>query len=199
MVGAFLSPDQSKIILQLFNEGQDQDFSIDVPIGATNISHYVTSDTESDNYSLYEDVSFELGSRYTNLSIPSMSLHTLVYTIDSSVLATNTIEISNAFENLITLYPNPTDENTTLKFHEDDQYSITLYYSDGRKIYETQIKNKKTYDLKTSELSSGIYFIKIQSKTKSSDTVVKFIKKWKNEKNINMRIYNIIISYYFFG
>ena len=177
MVGAFLSPDQSKIILQLFNEGQDQDFSIDVPIGATNISHYVTSDTESDNYSLYEDVSFELGSRYTNLSIPSMSLHTLVYTIDSSVLATNTIEISNAFENLITLYPNPTDENTTLKFHEDDQYSITLYYSDGRKIYETQIKNKKTYDLKTSELSSGIYFIKIQSKTKSSDTVVKFIKK----------------------
>ena len=39
MVGSFMSPDQTKIILQLFNEGDSQDFSIDVPIGTTTISH----------------------------------------------------------------------------------------------------------------------------------------------------------------
>ena len=59
IVGAFISPDQTKIILQLFNEGDSQDFSIDIPIGATNISHYVTSNSASDNFSLYNDISFD--------------------------------------------------------------------------------------------------------------------------------------------
>ena len=177
MVGSFISPDQSKIVLQLFNEGEDQNFSIDVPVGATNISHYVTSNSGSDNFSLYNDVSFELGSRYTNLSIPSMSLHTLVYSIDSSVLSTNTIEKSYEFENLVIAYPNPTINNIKLKFLVKDQYLISLFYPNGIKIYETLVSNKKIYDLKTSGLSDGVYLVKIQSKTKSSYTMVKLIKK----------------------
>ena len=52
-----------------------------------------------------------------------------------------------------------------------------LFYPNGIKIYETLVNNKKTYDLKTSGLSDGVYLVKIQSKTKSSNTVVKFIKK----------------------
>lgn len=175
-VGAFISPDQTKIVLQIFNEGESQDFSIDVPIGATNISHYVTSNSANDNFSLYNDISFDLGARYTDISIPSMSLHTLVYLIDTSVLSTNDVGNSSQTKNLIA-YPNPTVEHLTLRFDEEDQYIITLYYPDGRKIYETISMNKQTHDLKTSELSEGVYFIKIQSKTKLSNSVVKFIKK----------------------
>ena len=52
-----------------------------------------------------------------------------------------------------------------------------LFYPNGIKIYETLVSNKKIYDLKTSGLSDGVYLVKIQSKTKSSNTVVKFIKK----------------------
>ena len=52
-----------------------------------------------------------------------------------------------------------------------------LFYPNGIKIYETLVSNKKIYDLKTSGLSNGVYLVKIQSKTKSSNTVVKFIKK----------------------
>lgn len=52
-----------------------------------------------------------------------------------------------------------------------------LFYPNGIKIYETLVNNKKTYDLKTSGLSNGVYLVKIQSKTKSSNTVVKLIKK----------------------
>ena len=137
----------------------------------------MTSNSASDNFSLYDDISFDLGSRYTNINISEMSLHTLVYSIDPSVLSTNDIDNFSQSKNLITAYPNPSVENITLKFHEDDQYSITLYYLDGRKIYETTVKNKKTHDLKTSGLSRGVYLIKIESKTKSSNTVVKFIKK----------------------
>lgn len=176
MVGSFISPDQTKIILQLFNEGDSQDFSIDVPIGTTNISHYVTSNTENDNFSMYNDISFDIGSRYTSINIPPMSLHSVIYTIDPSALSINDIENKSQLTPLATAYPNPTKNKLTLKFHEEAEYLITLFQPDGRKIYETTSRNKHTHEIKTSALSEGIYFIKIKSKSKSSKTVIKFIK-----------------------
>lgn len=174
MVGSFISPDQTKIILQLFNEGNSQDFSIDVPIGATNVSHYVTSNTENNNFSIYNDISFDIGSRYTSINIPPMSLHSVIYTIDPSALSINDIENKSQLTPLATAYPNPTKNKLTLKFHEEAEYLITLFQSDGGKIYETTSINKHTQEIKTSALSEGVYFIKIKSK--SSNTVIKFIK-----------------------
>ena len=174
MVGSFMSPDQTKIILQLFNEGDSQDFSIDVPIGTTNISHYVTSNTENDNFSMHNDISFDIGSRYTSISIPTMSLHSVIYTINPSALSINDIENKSQLTPLATAYPNPTKNKLTLKFHEDAEYLITLFQLDGRKIFETTSTNKLKYEIKTSALSEGIYFIKIKSK--SSNTLIKFIK-----------------------
>ena len=174
MVGSFISPDQTKIILQLFNEGDSQDFSIDVPIGTTNISHYVTSNTENDNFSMHNDISFDIGSRYTSISIPPMSLQSVIYTINPSALSINDIENKSQLTPLATAYPNPTKNKLTLKFHEDAEYLITLFQLDGRKIFETTSTNKLKYEIKTSALSEGIYFIKIKSK--SSNTLIKFIK-----------------------
>ena len=174
MVGSFISPDQTKIILQLFNEGDSQDFSIDVPIGATNVSHYVTSNTENTNFSIYNDISFDIGSRYTSISIPTMSLHSVIYTINPSALSINDIENKSQLTPLATAYPNPTKNKLTLKFHEDAEYLITLFQPDGSKIFETTSTNKLTHEIKTSALSEGIYFIKIKSK--SSNTLIKFIK-----------------------
>ena len=174
MVGSFMSPDQTKIILQLFNEGDSQDFSIDVPIGTTNISHYVTSNTENDNFSMHNDISFDIGSRYTSISTPPMSLHSVIYTINPSALSINDIENKSQLTPLATAYPNPTKNKLTLKFHEDAEYLITLFQLDGRKIFETTSTNKLKYEIKTSALSEGIYFIKIKSK--SSNTLIKFIK-----------------------
>jgi O-glycosyl hydrolase len=174
MVGSFISPDQTKIILQLFNEGDSQDFSIDVPIGTTNISHYVTSNTENDNFSMHNDISFDIGSRYTSISTPPMSLHSVIYTINPSALSINDIENKSQLTPLATAYPNPTKNKLTLKFHEDAEYLITLFQLDGSKIFETTSTNKLKYEIKTSALSEGIYFIKIKSK--SSNTLIKFIK-----------------------
>lgn len=174
MVSSFISPDQTKIILQLFNEGNSQDFSIDVPIGATNVSHYVTSNTENNNFSIYNDISFDIGSRYTSINIPPMSLHSVIYTIDPSALSINDIENKSQLTPLATAYPNPTKNKLTLKFHEEAEYLITLFQPDGGKIYETTSINKHTQEIKTSALSEGVYFIKIKSK--SSNTVIKFIK-----------------------
>jgi O-glycosyl hydrolase len=174
MVGSFMSPDQTKIILQLFNEGDSQDFYIDVPIGTTNISHYVTSNTENDNFSMHNDISFDIGSRYTSISTPPMSLHSVIYTINPSALSINDIENKSQLTPLATAYPNPTKNKLTLKFHEDAEYLITLFQLDGSKIFETTSTNKLKYEIKTSALSEGIYFIKIKSK--SSNTLIKFIK-----------------------
>ena len=105
-----------------------------------------------------------------------MSLHSVIYTIDTSALSTNDIENKSQLTPLATAYPNPTKNKLTLKFHEEAEYLITLFQPNGEKIYETTSRNKNTQEIKTSALSEGIYFIKIKSKSKSSNTVIKFIK-----------------------
>jgi len=178
MVAAFKSPDETKIILQVFNESNHQDFSIDVPIGAINVTHYATSNTANENFRILNDISFDLGARYTNVIIPPMSLHSLVYSLDSSLLSNIEPENISQLENQVVAYPNPTSKNIRLRFQEADHYLITLFNANGSKIADEIYTNKKTHDVKTSALSEGVYFIKIQSKTTSVNTVVKFIKRY---------------------
>jgi hypothetical protein len=123
---------------------------------------------------MHNDISFDIGSRYTSISTPPMSLHSVIYTINPSALSINDIENKSQLTPLATAYPNPTKNKLTLKFHEDAEYLITLFQLDGRKIFETTSTNKLKYEIKTSALSEGIYFIKIKSK--SSNTLIKFIK-----------------------
>ena len=42
-VGAFISEDESKIVLQVFNEGDERDFSIDIPFGGISFERFLTS------------------------------------------------------------------------------------------------------------------------------------------------------------
>ena len=50
-VGAFISEDESKIVLQVFNEGDERDFSIDIPFGGISFERFLTSDSTADNFS----------------------------------------------------------------------------------------------------------------------------------------------------
>lgn len=176
MVGAFKSPDQSKIVLQIFNEGDAQEVSVDVPIGATNVSHYVTSDASGTNFSIQNDVSFDFGDRYTSLQLPSLSFHSLVYDIDTSVLSLEHLDNSLELDKIIA-YPNPTKEYITLKFPTLGDYSIEIYHIDGKKIIERSLNDVKIFQLNVSSLSKGVYIVKIVSKTKDKKTTIKFIKE----------------------
>lgn len=176
MVGAFKSPDQSKIVLQLFNEGNEQEVSIDLPIGTNDVLHYMTSDISGINFSIQNDVSFNFGDRYTSLLLPSLSFHSLVFDIDTSVLSLNSPNNAIEFDKIIA-YPNPAKEFITLKFPILSDYTIEIYQIDGKKIVETVLHDAKGYQLNVSSFLSGVYFINIGSKSMDKKTTIKFIKE----------------------
>ena len=81
MVSSFISPENDKVVVQVFNEGAAQDISIDAPIGTTSVTHYSTSDDSNTNFSELNDISYNLGDRYVTFNVPTRSLHSIVYEI----------------------------------------------------------------------------------------------------------------------
>jgi len=174
MVGAFISPNEDKIVLQVFNEGASQDFTLQIPKGTTVIKHYITSDDSSQNFTLQNDVSFTTDDVFTSVNVDALSLHTFVYEIDKTQLK---IDENKIDEKVITLFPNPTNNSFSLYFPKIENYRIAIYQVDGKQVLKTKsIQNlKQTIDV--SSLSSGIYFIKIYTKNKGEFTNLKFIKQ----------------------
>lgn len=81
-IGSFKSPDGSKVILQVFNEGTTKDIFLENPIGTTHISHYITSNNIDENFSLQDDnLNTEVG-QVIKINASSMSFHSVVYDIN---------------------------------------------------------------------------------------------------------------------
>ncbi|MDG1226480.1 MAG: T9SS type A sorting domain-containing protein, partial [Polaribacter sp.] len=174
MVGAFISPNEDKIVLQVFNEGASQDFTLQIPKGTIAIKHYITSDDSSQNFTLQNDVSFTTDNEFTSVNVDALSLHTFVYEIDKTQLK---IDENKIDKKVITLFPNPTNNSFSLHFPKIENYRISLYQIDGKQVLKTKsIQNlKQTIDV--SSLSSGIYFIKIYTRNKNEFTTLKFLKQ----------------------
>ena len=86
VAGAFKSADSKKVVLQVFNENATQNISINIPTGTTSITHYVTSDSTGQDFSIMNDIAFNIGDRYASINVPSMSLHSIVFNIDTTLL-----------------------------------------------------------------------------------------------------------------
>ena len=96
----------------------------------------------------------------------AMAIHPIVeYVTDVNELTTN---------DLIDIYPNPSEGNFTLKIptSADDNYSIEIYSATAVKIYsESFPKGSGQINFSLSGQAEGIYFVKVQSEGKT------FIKK----------------------
>lgn len=80
-VVAFKSPDQKKVVVQVFNEGDNQNISLDVPEGSQAVLHYITSNKEGEDFSLSNNLSISSSNGFITVDIPSRSMHSLVYNI----------------------------------------------------------------------------------------------------------------------
>lgn len=80
-VVTFKSPEGNKIVVQVFNEGNNQNISLDVPEGTQSILHYITSNKEGENFSLLNNLSISSSNGFVTVDIPSMSMHSFVYNI----------------------------------------------------------------------------------------------------------------------
>ena len=81
-VGGFISGDESKVIVQIFNEGNEKDFSIDVPLGAISVETFLTSDNDSEEFSSLGINEIDYYNRYFTTILPELSLTSLVFDID---------------------------------------------------------------------------------------------------------------------
>ena len=138
------------------------------------IAHYTTSNSNEENFKLLTDISFSEGDRYTNININELSFHSIVYTIDSSVLDSES-NSTNDNTKQYSLIPNPVDHYLSIKTPENENHKITIYQINGKEIYKTE--SDKNLNIDVSFLKSGVYLIKIESKGTNYRQLKKFIKK----------------------
>ena len=89
---------------------------------------------------------------------------TYIFGIQAALLSANTFEL----ENSITIYPNPVDEKLSIKLSNSDlPDGYKIYNLLGQLIKENTISNMTDLEINTSELSKGMYFLKISKNNKS--------------------------------
>jgi hypothetical protein len=76
----------------------------------------------------------------------------------------------------IKIFPNPTNENVfVLQTGIAGDIDISIFNSVGEKITIQKTKVENGYELHTSGLSSGVYFVKVQKdQTKNTYRIVKY-------------------------
>ena len=96
--------------------------------------------------------------------------------IDNILITQNTLS-TNSFETLndFSVYPNPTIDVWTIKSVNSDIQTVELYNTLGR-LVNTINADSSEINIDASNLSSGIYFAKINSQDSESQTI-KLIKK----------------------
>ena len=168
---AFKSSDETKIVVQLFSENNLDSFEIEIPQGTTSIKHYVTSNNTNENFSLVITDNFDLQSGFISVNIDSMSMHSLVFDIDSS-LATNDTYIYD--KDSIHLFPNPVVSQLNLSFPTDEVRKISIYKMSGARVYHKSHEafSELTIDVKL--FADGIYILK--SSIGNEQYALKFLK-----------------------
>ena len=168
---AFKSSDETKIVVQLFSENNLDSFEIEIPQGTTSIEHYVTSDTTNENFSLVTTDNFDLQSGFISVNVDNMSMHSLVFDIDSS-LAINDTYIYD--KDSIHLFPNPVVSQLNLSFPTDEVRKISIYKMSGARVYHKshEASSELTIDVKL--FADGIYILK--SSIGNEQYALKFLK-----------------------
>ena len=175
-VGSFISEDESKIIVQIFNEGSEKDFSIDVPLGSTSVERFLTSNNESEEFLSMGTSEIDYYNRYFTTTLPELSLTSLVFNIDESLSNNGFTLIDNNEFNVI-VFPNPFEDNLNLILPEHSDYQIKIYDLKGSKLLDNSITNKKEVLLDISQFQKGTYLVNITSLSNQKTITKKIIKQ----------------------
>lgn len=88
-------------------------------------------------------------------------------------VVTSLINIVNLDNTIV--YPNPTKENLTIELDNLQEATISVLNIEGKEIYKLNIANENIASFSMAKFNTGIYFIKIQSR--SEQKIVKIIKQ----------------------
>ena len=168
---AFKSSDETKIVVQLFSENNLDSFEIEIPQGTTLIEHYITSDVETDNFRLITNENYDLNANYISSNISALSMHSYVFTIDTSL--SSQVNYDSNGEPKILLFPNPAKTQLELYFPMHKNREIIVYQLNGTQVFNKKYQATKHITIDIKSLSDGIYLIK--SITNSGQQITKFL------------------------
>ena len=174
-VGSFISDDESKVILQIFNEGNEKDFSIDIPIGATTVETFLTTNNDSEDFSSLGINEIDYYNRYFTTTLPELSLTSLVFDIDES-LSNSDFNFVNNNDFQVELFPNPAEDKLNLILPDYSNYNIKIFNLQGQKLID-RFSNNKEVIIDISTLEYGTYLLNITSTFNQKTTTKKIIKQ----------------------
>ena len=168
---AFKSPDETKIILQLYSDDYIGSFEIEIPQGTTSIEHYITSDAENDNFRLITNENYDLSANYIGSNLSAMSMHSYVFTIDSSL--SSQIGYNSLNEPKILVFPNPTNAQLELNFPLSKNREIIIYQLNGTQVFNEKYQTVQSVSIDVKSFADGMYIIK--SITEDEQQTAKFL------------------------
>ena len=174
-VGGFMSEDESKVIVQVFNEGNEKDISIDVPLGSSSVETFLTTNNNSEEFLSIGINEIDYYNRYFTTTLPALSLTSLVFDIDES-LSNIGSNFSNNNDFDFELFPNPSEEQINLILPDYSNYRIKVFDLKGQKIID-RVSNKKEVLIDVSILEKGTYLININSLFNQKTVTKKIIKR----------------------
>ena len=168
---AFKSPDNSKIVVQLYTENNQSDFDVKIPFGTTSVAHYITSDNNNENFTSVSTANIDLEENSMTMSMDAMSMHSLVFNIDTSLSSDSVIPIEQASELLV--FPNPAKTQIELRFPFYESHEISIFQYNGSRVFTKKYPPSKNLSLNVQFLPPGFYILK--STTQKGQRAVKLI------------------------
>ena len=174
-VGGFISEDESKVIVQIFNEGNEKDLSIDIPLGATSVETFLTTDNDSEEFSFLGINEIDYYDRYFTTTLPELSLTSLVFDIDES-LSNSEFNFVNNDDFQVELFPNPAEDEFNIILPDYSNYNIKIFNLQGQKLID-RFSNNKEVIIDISTLEYGTYLLNITSIVNKKTITKKIIKQ----------------------
>ena len=174
-VGGFISDDESKVIVQLFNEGEEKDLSIDIPLGAISVERIITTDNDTEEFTSLGTEEINYYDRYFTTTIPELSLTSFVFNIDES-LSNSGLNFVNNNDFQVELFPNPAEDQLNLILPDYSNYNIKIFNLQGQKLID-RFSNNKEVLIDISTLENGTYLLNIKSTLNQKTITKKIIKQ----------------------
>lgn len=119
---------------------------------------------QSYDWEVYENVMFNnLGNPNDGRAVAQINL--LIdgeYTLGARDQAVLGVEQNNHFESFLTVFPNPTSGETTIKLNNENIKTVTCYSIDGKNVYTSTV-NSQSSTIPT--LPTGNYIIQVETET----------------------------------
>ncbi|CAI8425007.1 MAG: Uncharacterised protein [Formosa sp. Hel3_A1_48] len=135
------------------------------------IEHYITSDVETDNFRLITNENYDLNANYISSNISALSMHSYVFTIDTSL--SSQVNYDSNGEPKILVFPNPAKTQLELYFPMHKNREIIVYQLNGTQVFNKKYQATKHITIDIKSLSDGMYLIK--SITNSGQQITKFL------------------------